>query len=257
MERAGFVIIALVAVAVLTSAHLALAADAPSGFLDDYEQLRPDPELAADRVYLVPDAADRFAQYDAVMVDQPEVFIAADSRYRGMKPDDLKVLADSFRAAVTEELSETYRIAEEPGPGVLYLRFATTDLQLRKNRNLLDFTPVGVVTNVVPGVRDVKSALRSAVIKDLSKRVSLIELTIEAELLDSVSGERIAALVAQLGQRRDREAGLAQEATSWDEVEQVVRTYGRRLVCRLDNARTDPAQRADCRSLVPVPAPAP
>ncbi|MEE4300065.1 MAG: DUF3313 domain-containing protein [Pseudomonadales bacterium] len=247
MDRPGLAV--FVAIVALTSAHSALAAAEPSGFLDDYDQLRADPGFAADRVYLVPDAADRFARYDAVMVDQPEVFIASDSRYRGMKPDDLKLLADSFRSAVTDELSETYRIAEEPGPGVLYLRFATTDLQLRKTRNLLDFTPVGVVTNVVPGVRDVKSALRSAVIKDFSRRVSLIELTIEAELLDSVSGERIAALVAQLGQRRDREAGLEQRATSWEEAEQVVRTYGSRLVCRLDNARKEPEQRGDCSLL--------
>ena len=247
MNRPGLAL--FVTIAALTSVRFALAAAEPSGFLDDYDQLRADPGFAADRVYLVPNAAARFAQYDAVMVDQPEVFIAADSRYRGMKPDDLKLLADSFRSAVTDELSKTYRIAEEPGPGVLYLRFATTDLQLRKTRNLLDFTPVGVVTNVVPGVRDVKRALRNAVIEDFTRRVSLIELTIEAELLDSVSGERIAALLAQLGQRRDREAGLEQDTTSWEEAQQVVRSYGSRLVCRLDNARRDPAKRGDCRLL--------
>ena len=86
-------------------------------------------------------------------------------------------------------------------------------------------------------------------IRDFSDRVSLIELTIEAELLDSVSGERIAALVAQLGQRRDREAGLEQRTTSWEEAEQVVRTYGSRLVCRLDNARKELEQRGDCSLL--------
>lgn len=218
-----------------------------SGFLSNYEQLQPVPGYVADWVYLVPDSSERFAQYDALMIDQPEVFIAPDSKYKGMKPDDLKALADSFRAAVAEELVGAYRIVDAPGPGVLYLRFATTDLQLKKKKNLLDFTPIGAVTNVVPGVKQVKEAIRNAAIEDLAKRISLIEVTVEAEVLDSLTGERIAALIEQLGQRKDRESDLEQEATSWDEVDGVVRAFARRLACGLDNARLEPGQRGECR----------
>lgn len=249
MKRNVFFAATVCAIAAVVAPPCALADETPSGFLSDYEQLQPMPGYAADRAYLVPDSAARFAQYDAVMVDQPEVFIASDSKYKGIKPDDLKVLADSFRAAVTEELAGAYRIAEAPGPGVLYLRFATTGLQLKKKKNLLDFTPVGVVTNVVPGVKQVKNAIRNAAIEDLSKRVSLVELTIEAELLDSLSGERLAALIEQVGQRKDREAGLEQEETSWEEVDATVRAYGERMACRFGNARLEAAQRQDCRLL--------
>jgi hypothetical protein len=50
------------------------------------------PYAATDaRVYNAPGALESFKNYKAVMIDQPEFIIAADSKYRGIKPDEAKL----------------------------------------------------------------------------------------------------------------------------------------------------------------------
>ncbi len=63
------------------------AEDSDSGFLDDYSKLEPIAGTNA-RVYNAPGAFESFKNYKAVMIDQPEFIIAADSKYRGGKPKD-------------------------------------------------------------------------------------------------------------------------------------------------------------------------
>ncbi len=52
-----------------------------SGFMTDYTQLEKITDGTADYRYIAPGAEERMAQYDAVMIDQPEIFIANDSPY--------------------------------------------------------------------------------------------------------------------------------------------------------------------------------
>ena len=221
-----------------------------SGFLDDYSELelvQEDPPMLA---YLAPGGTKLFAQYDALLIDQPEVWISPDSKYKGVKPDELKALSDEFQTALVDSLSTDYQIVDAPGPNVLYLRFAVSNLHLKKKRRLLDYTPVGVVTNVTPGAKQAKEAVKRRVF-DYSKRLSLIELTVEFELLDSLTGERVAALVEQRGQAKDKEAQLKQDATSWEEVNAMFTSYAQSLGCRLGNARVPESEHKDCRRILP------
>jgi hypothetical protein len=39
----------------------------------------------------------RLAKLDSVMIDQPEIFVSPDSKYKGLKPDDAKALADAIQ----------------------------------------------------------------------------------------------------------------------------------------------------------------
>ncbi len=49
------------------------------------------------------------------MIDQPEIFIHPDSKYKGMKPDDMKALADGFREILIDEIKKRdIRVVEEP-----------------------------------------------------------------------------------------------------------------------------------------------
>jgi len=75
-----------------------------SGFMTDYTQLRKVTGDSADYRYIAPGTENRLSQYDAVMIDQPEIFIAVDSAYRGAKPKHLDVLAEALRAGVSEAL---------------------------------------------------------------------------------------------------------------------------------------------------------
>ena len=49
------------------------------------------------------------------MNDQPELFISADSKYKGMKPDTMTMLAENLRAAITLGVQDRYGVVESPG----------------------------------------------------------------------------------------------------------------------------------------------
>ncbi len=77
----------------------------------------------------------RLGKYNKIMVDQPEIWLDEDSEYGGMKPDNAKLIADMIRGAVTKNVTNRgYEVVEEPGPDVLYMRIALTDLYLKKKK---------------------------------------------------------------------------------------------------------------------------
>ena len=93
MKRSRRIVYSL-AIFVATSAFGAASAQdiQHSDFLTDYSNLKKSADAAMDYEYLAP-GAENMANYSAVMIDQPEIFIAPNSKYKGMKPDDMKVLA--------------------------------------------------------------------------------------------------------------------------------------------------------------------
>ena len=117
-------------------------------FLTDYSRLVPRQSAnGMDFAYIPPQAIESLAQYNAIMVDQPEILISPNSDYRGAKPENLATIADSMREALDARLKGGgYNVVDKPGPGVLYVRVALTDLELtKKKRGLLSYTPVGAV----------------------------------------------------------------------------------------------------------------
>jgi hypothetical protein len=157
---------------------------------------------------------------------------AYNSKYKGMKPDDMKQLADAFRAAMAESLSTTYMIVDQPGSNVLYVRFAISNVQLKKHKKgLLGYTPVGLVAG----------AARSAMTSDFTKKIDLKGLTMEMEVLDSTSETQLAALL-------ETRSGKKDEPASWEELEALITVYSQRVSCRLDNARRAEEDHVDCLS---------
>ena len=125
--------------------------------MTDYTQLQKVTDGSANYRYVAPGAEDRMAGYFAVMIDQPEIFIANDSPYRGVKPKQLNTLADALRAGIASGLSEDLFVVDRPGENVLYLSVAATNLKLtKKKKSILGYTPVGLVTGVVKGAATLK-----------------------------------------------------------------------------------------------------
>ena len=209
-----------------------LAEDQFSGFLDDYEQLEPSDDVWIGYIYTKPDFREKLADTTAFMIEQPEIFVAADSKYGGMKPDDMKMMADSLRAVFAEALVEKYQIAASPGPNTLVMRMAFTNVHLKKKgRSLLGYTPVGFVA----------SSAKKALMNDFVDNILLTEVVWEAEILDSQTGERFGALIISLGNKDKKK-----EFTSWDQLMQVLEIGSKRLMCRLDNARVEEDEIRDC-----------
>ena len=217
----------------MTTFGTALAQDLQSsGFLSDYSQLKKTSDKFMGHSYLVQGAEDRMANYTAVMIDQPEIFIAPNSKYKGIKPDDMKVLADAFRTSMSQSLAQDFMIVEQAGPNVLYVRFAITNLQLKKKkRGLLSYTPVGLVAGVA----------KSALTQDITKKIDLKGLIMEMEVLDSNSEQQLAAAV-------EVRSGSKEEPASWAELEAMIGVYAQRMRCTLGNSYVAEENRVDCVS---------
>ena len=143
--------------------------------------------------------------YDRVILPQPEIFLHPDSKYKGIKPDQMKVLADTLREQFAIEISDRYPIVTEPGPTTVVVRVALSGMYMKKSRfRIWNVTPVGMSGYLV------KNAV--------GKNVSLVEATLEAEALDSLSSDRLGVFVHKKGQHKDKERDLKEEKSSWDEI---------------------------------------
>lgn len=208
-------------------------------FLSDYSKLKPAKDNPFDEVYIAPDALTRAKQYTAVMVDQPELFVHPDSKYKGVKPDDMKVIADALRESVSAELKDKYQIVDKPGANVLYVRLAVGDLMMqKKKRPILAYIPVGAVVYAAKNLAS-----------EVTSKINLTNMKIEGEILDSVSLEQFGALTASRGSLSAAGAATAEKPVSWEELETLFSTVGKRLRCRLDNAGVSEAQWHKCGTI--------
>jgi hypothetical protein len=185
-----------------------------SGFLSDYSKLKP--VAGTDiRMYTAPNAYTDFKNYTAVMIDQPELVIADDSKYKGIKPDDAKVVADTMRKALSDAVSKNGRVkvVDKPGPGVLYARLAASNVHLKKkSRGVLGYTPAGFVVG-------------SAV---------------------SASQDMMAPVVDRISSEKKAKAG-----ESWMEEHTVMAYWATRFNCRLKNSQKPESEWQDCEAQLP------
>ncbi len=210
-----------VALTILLAAGAANTARAESssdagkeGFLSDYSKLQPVKGDEHEKTWVVADAEKRASKYTSIMIDQPEMFVSPDSKYKGVKPDDLKALADELRDRFREEFEKSgkYKVVEKPGANVVYLHIAISDLKLqKKKRPVLAYTPVGAV---VHGARKLA--------KDMTEKIDLKYASIEVEVMDSVTNEPLGAYVLSRSSDKD---------LSWDELRLRVQRRGQ--TCRV------------------------
>ena len=213
------------------------------GFLSvglDQMQREREEEGGIDLIYLAPGAMERLAVYDKFMIDQPEIWIDPDSDYRGTKPDNIKAIADLMRANLTAKVIDRgYQVVDEPGPDVMYMRVALTDLYLKKEkRGVWAYTPAGAV--VQAGADQVRSMM---------SKVDIIEMAIQMEWQDSVTQEVIGAIIIKRGARKDKATGQKLTRYDFDHLRLEMNYYGARMACRLDNARLPEAMRVDCEEV--------
>jgi hypothetical protein len=223
----------LVAIAcqMLSTAFAAETDDNP-GFLSDYSNLQPAPDNALTQYYISPGARENLALYKSIMVDQPQVFIAKDSPYHGIKPARINIIAEALRQHVITALSEDYQVVETTGPGVLYLRLALVDLSIKKDRfHILGYTPIGLVYRAGQDV--VQSDYANAV-----KHISLVGLNVEGELRDSQSSE-------VLGKFVDTFASTTTPKT-WKDLATEMENFGAAINCQIKNGRSRADDQVNC-----------
>ncbi len=221
---------ALLSVTIMVAAVASAEDLVESGFMTDYSQLRKVEDGSADYRYVAEGATNRIAKFNAIMIDQPEIFIAADSPYRGAKPKHLNALAEAFRAGIIQALSEDLYVVDQPGPNVMYFSMAISNLRLtKKKKSVLGYTPIGLVAGGV----------RGAATTDIAKKANLQDAMFEVEGFDSVSGERLVAVIDSLGAGKE-------DPASWEELEALALEYGRLVQCRFSNASLPEDARFNC-----------
>lgn len=231
--RGGLLNAVLVSSALMAGGTHAADPDYEKTFLSDYSQLVGfESSKGWEYTYVAPGALERLVNYSGVMVDQAEVHVSPDSPYRGAKPDDLKAVSELMRDGLAGRLVRGgYNVVEAPGPGIIYLRMALTDLSLKKkSRGMLAYTPVGAV---LKAGRDL--------VREMMDKYDILSMTIQGELADSQTGEVIFAFVTVHGDPKGK------ERIDFDELELSMQDYGSRLRCRLDAAKQAEPERVDCR----------
>ena len=96
------------------------------GFLSDYSKISKTKNSDGSYEYVDPNAD--FSKYNKLLLDRIKIFFKDDSDYKGIDPDELKVLTDYFYEAIKKEVGDAYPLVEKSGPDVLHLRVAVTDI---------------------------------------------------------------------------------------------------------------------------------
>lgn len=228
-------ILAIRAVAAAGLLIAGAARGADSGFLTDYSQLKTSPGAVAARMYLVPDVDARAQTYRGVFVDQPEIFISPDSPYQGIKPDEAKVIVDVLRDSINAELQGgSLANLNAPEEGSLTIRVAFADVMMqKKKRGFMSYTPAGFLVHAT------KQAMAS-----VTSNFNLKSATIEIEIIDSITGEVLAAAVEPRGT-----ADSSAAETSWEDLQAYLSLVGKRVACRLHNAQKAEGSRTDCSAI--------
>ena len=221
----------------ITSTAYAVDESEFSGFLSGYEKLEVVPGEMASYVYVVPGGFEKMVTYLGIMIDQPEIFISEDSKYKGMKPADMTLIAEIIREAVVAELGRLYEVVDEPGDNVLHMRIAIANLDVKKaKRKLWAYHPVGAAVSA--GATRKKSVL---------DKTNLRGAVIEVEMLDSQSGEIIGQVIdVRVRDEMAEEAIELDDDRKWDLFIIMADTYAARIACRLENVRLPEDQRVIC-----------
>jgi len=152
-----------------------------SGFLKDYDALTKNPDVEGEMLtYVSKDAKKNLRGYFAIVVDPIEVYVSTDADEKKVNQDSRKALTTYFQHALTTAVSDAFPMVDKPGPLTLRLRVAL----------------VGVDVG-----GQVAAGGVSADAKPLENALNIGKLGVEMELVDSETGERIAAAVdrANLG----------------------------------------------------------
>ena len=196
-----------------------------SGFLGPmYAKLHPDPGNGDWLIYFRTHEAMRHS--NTFWVRPVRVYLLREARRRDIPPAELHKLSEYFTQAIKDELAKGhYRLANGPGPGVMELRFAITNVQ--PNGNKRNMVATGAEEAVMYGATPPGTGL-------LVPRLSVGRVSVEGEMVDSTSGDVEMAFMTQKSGRRFF-SGL-KAFQKWGDIDAAFRGWAKNFRQRLDKA---------------------
>jgi len=196
-------------------------------------------EKGVDLLYIAPGAFERLGDYDAVMIDQPEVWIDRASDYPGTKPDYLKAIVDVVRDKLTGALVRGgHDVVEAPGPSVVFIRTALTDLYLKKKPG-----------KEARGYSAIGSQTPEQMMRAMLKYFDVVEMALQLEVVDLDTEAVLGAVVIQRGERGTRANANDDQRLDFSEFLAIVDEYSGRVRCRFDNGKRALEDWIDCSAL--------
>ncbi|MCU0724113.1 MAG: DUF3313 family protein [Planctomycetes bacterium] len=192
-----------------------------SGFLPDYAAMSP----SADGEFLVwsrPDLS--LAKYRSILLEPPEVWLTEGTQEEVGTATIDNLIGYADRSA-RETLGARFALAAAPGTDVLRLRWALTELRGAKPW----LTPIA---HVVPYA----GLANEAVNLIAGERPFVGGITVEAEILDGATGERLIAAV----DRRVGTNAVRNLVTTWGEVKDAFDYWAKSGVRRLESLALPP-----------------
>jgi hypothetical protein len=211
---------------VLTTAFASQAWSAGQPKLSDFimspaPEMKPIPEMEGAWYWNKPGL--EFKNYDKILLEDIEIFLAADSKYKGINADQMKALSDSMRAVMIAALEPGYPVVSKTGPGVLVARIAITNVYLDKPKHTFGkYSPIGLIAS---GVKKIAGKPKNFSIKNAS---------VEAEMFDFEIGERVAVRADTSPLRSLTEDP---DELTWEAIEESMKVYGKRFRDRVDQVR--------------------
>ncbi len=179
-----------------------------SGFLGDYSKLKKSRKLKGAMSYENPSKS--LKEYDKFIIDPVVVHFAPNAKGIGVDPFKVHQVADYLHREMWQALSIRYQVVNTPGPGVLRLRAAITDIK----------TTVPLM-NIHPGTKLLGLGLGGA--------------SMEGEAVDSQTGERVLAVVdSRKGGFNPLPSRAAIDTVA--HAKEVMRHWVKRFVGRVDKA---------------------
>lgn len=191
----------------------------PSGFLGDYSQLHEGTNGQARLVYWAPDV--NWAKYTKIWIKPVELWNSGDpeSRMGKVSPENQQHLIDLFHTALYNTLSTNYTMVDQGGPDVLVIHAAITDTKKSK-------PAIGVVSSIYLPLKLISFGKQEL----MGTGIGVGSVTIEAELLDGQSNERLCAVVDS----RSGSMAIRSKFTGhWGDVEKSFVWWAERLNTRL------------------------
>jgi hypothetical protein len=124
-------------------------------------------------------------------------------------------LARTFHAEVVEALSDVYTITDEPGPGVMVIRYAITDLTTNKpvRGTLSSIMPVGIVISNVKKVTT-------------GTHIGMGGTSFEAEIRDSLTNE---VLIAVIDTETGKKYRIDKSVSKWGQTKEIFQEWAEGL----------------------------
>ena len=150
-----------------------------SGFLGDYSTLKPNPNMEGEMLtYVNADAMKSLRGYIACIVDPVEIFVSTDADASSIPEMGREAVANYFQHALAGAVADAYPVVDSPGPLVLRVRAAIVGVDVGGEVEPLEL-PTGEAA------------------QSLGRAITIEKVGVEVELVDSETGERIAAAVDQ------------------------------------------------------------